>query len=81
VIFFQEVVKPVAVAWGLLLKVPIMQIPYDLEFVNTRPTTAVRAVVLDESFPLARSGRRHEPDAFDALLAWLHRLLTRLENR
>ena len=80
-IFFQGVAKTVTVAWGLLLKEPIMQIPYDLEFVNTRPTGAVRAVALHESFPLDRSGRRHEPDVFDALLAWLHRLLTRLDNR
>ena len=55
-----------------------MQIPYDLEFVHNRPTAAVRAVALDDSYALAR--RRHEPDMFDAILAWLHRLIGRLEK-
>jgi hypothetical protein len=55
-----------------------MQIPYDLEFVHNRPTAGVRAVALDDSYALAR--RRHEPDMFDAILAWLHRLIGRLEK-
>jgi hypothetical protein len=63
-----------------LLRIPsIMQIPYDLEFVHNRPTAAVRAVALDDSYSLAR--RRREPDMFDAILAWLHRLIGRLEKR
>jgi hypothetical protein len=69
------------VARRLLLKTAIMQIPYDLEFVNSRPSVTARAVALDETFPLGRSAKRREPDAFDALLAWLHRLVTRLEHR
>jgi len=54
-----------------------MQIPYDLEFVHNRPTAVVRAVALDDSFALRK---RREPDAFDAILAWLHRLIGRLEK-
>lgn len=57
-----------------------MQIPYDLEFVENRPT--VRAIAMQESFPAWRSERRvREEDAFDALLRWVHRLLRRFEKR
>jgi len=56
-----------------------MQIPYDLEFVHNRPTAGVRAVALDDSYALAR-GRR-EPDVFDAMLRWLHRLIGRLDKK
>jgi|RhiMetdeSRZDD1v2_1073273.scaffolds.fasta_scaffold00993_16 hypothetical protein len=56
-----------------------MQIPYDLEFVHNRPTATVRAVALEDSFSLAR--RRREPDVFDAMLRWLHRLIGRLEKK
>jgi len=66
------------VARRLLRFPPIMQIPYDLEFVHNRPTAGVRAVALDDSYALAR--RRREPDMFDAILAWLHRLIGRLEK-
>ena len=63
-----------------LLRFPsIMQIPYDLEFVHNRPTAGVRAVALDDSYALAR-GRR-EPDVFDSMLRWLHRLISRLERK
>ena len=55
-----------------------MQIPYDLEFVHNRPTAGVRAVALDDSYALAR--RRREPDMFDAILSWLHRLIGRLDK-
>ncbi len=57
-----------------------MQIPYDLEFVENRPT--VRAIAMSEpSAPwrVARPGR--EQDAFDVLLRWVHRMLRRLEER
>ena len=58
-----------------------MQIPYDLEFVENRPTVSVRAVALHQSLPVWRSERpREQQDAFDALLAWAHRLLRRLEK-
>jgi hypothetical protein len=60
-----------------------MQIPYDLEFVENRPAVQVRAVALDDTYPYARRGGRpaREEDAFDALLHWVHRMISRLENR
>jgi len=58
-----------------------MQIPYDLEFVEHRPTVQVRAVALDDTYPFARSGKGREKDAFDALLHWVHRMISRLEHR
>jgi hypothetical protein len=59
-----------------------MQIPYDLEFVENRPTVQVRAVALDETYPFGRSRTaRPEGDAFDALLRWVHRMITRLDQR
>jgi hypothetical protein len=58
----------------------IMQIPYDLEFVENRPTVRVRAVALPQPYGMLRAVPR-EKDSFDALLAWIHRLLRRLENR
>jgi hypothetical protein len=59
-----------------------MQIPYDLEFVENRPTVTARAIALREPLREWRSERpRSEQDALDALLAWIHRVLTRLENR
>lgn len=60
-----------------------MQIPYDLEFVENRPTVQVRAVALDDTYPYGRSHgkRRTERDTFDALLHWVHRVITRLESR
>ncbi len=67
------------VARRLLPNTSIMQIPYDLEFVHNRPTAAVRAVALDDSYSLAR--RRREPDVFDSILAWLHQLIGRLEKK
>jgi hypothetical protein len=58
-----------------------MQIPYDLEFVQSRPTVIVRAVAMDETFPAWASRRPNErPDGFDALLAWVHRMLRRFEK-
>jgi len=53
-----------------------MQIPYDLEFVENRPRVAVRALALHESGAIPR----RERDVFDVLLAWVHRLLNRLEK-
>ena len=76
---FQEVGKAAFVARRLLRIPSIMQIPYDLEFVHNRPTATVRAVALEDSFSLAR--RRREPDVFDAMLCWLHRLIGRLEKK
>ena len=56
-----------------------MQIPYDLEFVENRPT--VRAIAMHEPFSDWRAERRaREEDAFDALLRWVHRLLQRFEK-
>ena len=55
-----------------------MQIPYDLEFVEKRPTAQVRAIALHEPFPAWRGER--PKDGFDALLAWVHRVLRRFEK-
>ena len=54
-----------------------MQIPYDLEFVENRPRVAVRAVALDRP---RVPGSERQPDVFDALLAWVHRMLRRFEK-
>jgi hypothetical protein len=60
-----------------------MQIPYDLEFVENRPTVQVRAVAVDHTYPFGRSRRnaRPEGDVFDALLRWVHGMISRLESR
>ncbi len=60
-----------------------MQIPYDLEFIENRPTVRVKAVALDDTIPFrpASAGKaRPGGDAFDALLRWVHRMITRLES-
>jgi hypothetical protein len=57
-----------------------MQIPYDLEFVENRPTVSARAVALRQPLPAWRNerpaGRR---DALDRLLHWAFRVLRRFE--
>jgi hypothetical protein len=58
----------------------IMQIPYDLEFVENRPTVQVRAVALDDTYPFRAHGRGRREDAFDALLRWVHRMISRIET-
>jgi hypothetical protein len=59
-----------------------MQIPYDLEFVENRPRVPARAIALAKPLPGWHGGRRvREPDVFDALLRWAHRLIGRIENR
>jgi hypothetical protein len=60
-----------------------MQIPYDLEFVENRPRVEppVRAAVLPDAYgdwPADRT--RSEEDAFDVLLRWVHRVITRMEG-
>ena len=56
-----------------------MQIPYDLEFVEYRPT--VRAIAMQPHYPVWHAGRSgRQEDAFDALLRWVHRLLRRFEK-
>jgi hypothetical protein len=58
-----------------------MQIPYDLEFVENRPTVAVRAVALHQRPPAWRSERPGgQRDALDRLLHWAFRLLRRFET-
>jgi hypothetical protein len=58
-----------------------MQIPYDLEFVENRPRVPARAIALAKPLPGWNGGRRvREPDVFDALLLWAHRLIGRIEN-
>ncbi|MEP6993248.1 MAG: hypothetical protein ABI968_01910 [Acidobacteriota bacterium] len=74
---FQEGASWLAVCYFF----PIMQIPYDLEFVENRAPVATRVVALPGHFPAWRSERpREQQDAFDALLAWIHRMLRRFEN-
>jgi len=64
-------------------RIAIMQIPYDLEFVENRPTVQVRAVAMDETYPFgrSRSHARPEGDVFDALLRWVHGVISRLDSR
>jgi hypothetical protein len=62
----------------------IMQIPYDLEFVENRPRVDVRAhaVAIPDSYGTWRGSQaRSEEDAFDALLHWVHRVISRLESK
>jgi hypothetical protein len=65
----------------LLVLESTMQIPYDLEFVENRPPVTAHTVAIPGHFPGMRSrGPARERDAFDALLAWVHRTLSRLES-
>jgi hypothetical protein len=59
-----------------------MHIPYDLEFVENRPTVAFRAITLAPP-QAATHGERssHRPDAIDRLLYWAFRVLRRFESR
>ena len=65
-------------ARGLQFSHVIMQIPYDLEFVENRPNARVRAVALRQPLPALRGASQE--DVFDRLLAWVHRLLRRFEK-
>ena len=59
-----------------------MQVPYDLEFVQSRPPVRPQAIALPKGaheFP-SESARR-QPDGFDAILEWIHRVLRRFESR
>lgn len=59
-----------------------MQIPYDLEFVESRPPVRSQAFALRKGQgPIPAGGSRREPDSFDAILEWIHRVLRRLESR
>jgi hypothetical protein len=59
-----------------------MQIPYDLEFVENRPTVSARAVAIAHPAPVWRSERpANQHDAVDRLLHWAFRLLRRFESR
>lgn len=61
----------------------IMQIPYDLEFVENRPTVTARtahAAAIHPHVPAWRSDRpAGQRDALDRLLHWAFRLLRRFE--
>ena len=58
-----------------------MHIPYDLEFVENRPTVASRSVALPSPHPAWRADRpAAERDAVDRLLHWAFRLLQRFES-
>jgi hypothetical protein len=58
-----------------------MQIPYDLEFVENRPTVAARAVALPSPAPARRHERPEaQRDTVDRLLHWAFRLLRRFES-
>jgi hypothetical protein len=59
-----------------------MQIPYDLEFVENRPTVSARAVAIAHPAPLWRAEQPSaHRDAVDRLLHWAFRLLRRFESR
>lgn len=58
-----------------------MQIPYDLEFVENRPTVAVRAVAMRHPMAVGRGERpRAGHHGMDALLHWAFRLIRRFER-
>jgi hypothetical protein len=58
-----------------------MQIPYDLEFVENRPTVAVRAVALRQPIAIWHLERqRNGHHGMDALLHWAFRLIRRFER-
>ena len=68
-------------AWRLLHRKAIMQIPYDLEFVENRPAVAVRAIALRQPMQAWRGERsRSEHHGMDSLLHWAFRLIRRLER-
>lgn len=62
----------------------IMQIPYDLEFVENRPRVEVQARAIAIQDPYAWNGTkarsREDADAFDLLLRWVHRQIGKLEK-
>jgi len=58
-----------------------MQIPYELEFVENRPTVSARAVALPAPAPVWRAGRTAgHRDALDRLLDWAFRIVRRLDG-
>jgi hypothetical protein len=58
-----------------------MQIPYDLEFVENRPTVAVRAVALRQPILNWRGERSQGANhGMDALFQWAFRLIRRFER-
>ena len=60
----------------------IMQIPYDLEFVENRPAVRARTAALPEPMPgWGREQPWREHDAWDSLLRWAHALLRRLDAK
>jgi len=59
-----------------------MQIPYELEFVEGRPTVSARAIPMPEPFPVWPDARAHAShDVFDRLLLWAFRVIRRFETR
>ncbi len=72
-------------AHGLHPNLCIMQIPYDLEFVENRSTvpgrtqTQAHAATLRDPYGAWPKESREE-DVFDALLRWLHGKIARLEK-
>ena len=58
-----------------------MQIPYDLEFVENRPTISVRAAAMRQPMSGWRAERsRSGHHGMDALLHWAFRLIRRFER-
>ncbi|HTR03380.1 MAG TPA: hypothetical protein VMN82_09325 [Thermoanaerobaculia bacterium] len=58
-----------------------MQIPYELEFVENRPTVAARAVALPAPAPVWRARPAGHRDALDRLLDWAFRVVRRFDGR
>ena len=63
-------------------RVGIMQIPYDLEFVENRSRveTHARVVAMPDPYGAWRAREARSEDAFDAVLHWVHRVISRLEK-
>ena len=67
---------------ALLSGIGIMQIPYDLEFVENRPLVGAKAVALPEPPPVwLGAGRAGDQDVLDEILRWVHRVVRRAERR
>jgi hypothetical protein len=59
----------------------LMQIPYDLEFVEERSPVRVQAIAVERPFPVWPDRRARRADVFDRLLLWVFQTIRRFESR